>query len=175
MLGGPSSLRRVVLSTVALSNESHRTSTASSPAWWRRWGHAESSSLSRSPPRCPAPSHSAAAFSSAGSGETCRGQLHCRRGWKEQFVLFRKGPEWKYIRGRLVCAQLRKGRRLNADGPQTGCWSHQQRGYSSQSTPVQTGHMLPSKPRRENQRRQQNAMSRKSAILRRTLFDPSTV
>lgn len=110
MLGGPSSPRRVVLSTVALSNESCCTSTAPSPAWWRRWGHAESSSLSRSPPRCPACSHSPAAFSSAGSGETCWGQLHIVDvDEKNDFFFLEKCLSGNTLGGTLVCVQLRKG------------------------------------------------------------------
>lgn len=109
MLGGPSSPRRVVLSTVALSNESCCTSTAPSPAWWRRWGHAESSYLSRSPPRCPACSHSpVGCFQRGVRWDVLRPAPHCRRRWKERLFLFRKVPEWKYIRRHVGMCSAQK-------------------------------------------------------------------
>lgn len=101
--------RRVVL-TAALSNELWNNlpaSMASSLIWWRRWGHAEVALYPHKPTQVSCLLILTGNFSTAGSGEACRGQLHIVP-LDEKNNLFFKGPEWKYFRRHVgMCSQYK--------------------------------------------------------------------
>lgn len=102
--------RRVVL-TAALSNELWNNlpaSMASSPIWWRRWGHAEVALYPHKPTQVSRLLILTGNFSTVGSGEACQGQLHIVP-LGEKNNLFFKGREWKYL-GRHVgmCSQYKE-------------------------------------------------------------------